>query len=158
MSDLASSIPFFFFTLYLSSHQHIPNTRRADTKLRLAFFDCIENHDGIIILTSSDAQRINEKYTSRCQVTVSFPPLDKPARRSVWKQCLDQLRAESASSVAQGIQSHLAALSCFQLNGKQIHHAVTTARQMALFEKSKLEFRHLKDAIEVATDSDRQSE
>uniref|UniRef100_A0A0B7KGW9 ATPase AAA-type core domain-containing protein n=2 Tax=Bionectria ochroleuca TaxID=29856 RepID=A0A0B7KGW9_BIOOC len=135
-----------------------PGSDLKDNRPPSAFFDCIENHDGIIILTSSDAQRINEKYTSRCQVTVSFPPLDKPARRSVWKQCLDQLRAESASSVAQGIQSHLAALSCFQLNGKQIHHAVTTARQMALFEKSKLEFRHLKDAIEVATDSDRQSE
>ncbi|CAI6079631.1 unnamed protein product [Clonostachys chloroleuca] len=135
-----------------------PGSDLKDNRPPSAFFECIANHDGIIILTSSDAQRIDERYTSRCQVTVSFPPLDKPARRSVWKQCLDQLRGESASSVAQGIQSHLAALSCYQLNGKQIHHAITSARQMALFEKSKLEFRHLKDAIEVATDSDHQSE
>ncbi|CAH0002386.1 unnamed protein product [Clonostachys byssicola] len=129
-----------------------------DNRSPSAFFECIANHDGIIILTSSDAQRIDDRYASRCQVTVSFPPLEKPARRSVWKQCLDQVRAESESSCAQGIQSHLAALSCYQLNGKQIHHAVTTARQMALFEKSKLDFRHLKEAIEIAIESDRQSE
>ncbi|CAH0045407.1 unnamed protein product [Clonostachys solani] len=127
-------------------------------RLASAFFEGIACHDGIIILTSSDAQSIDSKYASRCQLNVTFPPLDKPARRSVWKHCLDQLRAESGISCAQGIQSHLAALSSHQLNGKQIHHALTTARQMAQFEKSKLELKHLKDAIEIATDSDRQLE
>ncbi|VUC31289.1 unnamed protein product [Clonostachys rosea] len=124
------------------------------TKIRLAFFDGIEGYPGIVILTSSGAQAMDGKYVSRCQVTVNFPPLDKPVRRSVWKHCLDQLRTESGISCTQGLQSHVAALSCFQLNGKQINNVLMTARQMALHEKSKLEFKHLRDAAEMATEFD----
>jgi hypothetical protein len=40
------------------------------------------------------------------------------------------------------------------MNGRQIRNALTTARQLALFEKETMDFRHLKHAIKVSAKFD----
>lgn len=46
-------------------------------------------------------------------------------------------------------------LASYELNGRQIRNALTTARQLAVFEKTVLDWEGLKDSIEVAGDFNR---
>ena len=41
------------------------------------------------------------------------------------------------------------------MNGRQIRNALTTARQLALFEQETLDWDRIKDSIEVASDFNR---
>ena len=48
------------------------------------------------------------------------------------------------------MRAHLDALARPAMNGRQIRNAVTTARQLARFRKTKLSYTHLKQAIGVS--------
>lgn len=53
------------------------------------------------------------------------------------------------------IRSHMDELASYELNGRQIRNALTTARQLAVFERTVLDWEGLKDSIEVAGDFNR---
>jgi hypothetical protein len=48
------------------------------------------------------------------------------------------------------VNAHIQALAQQSMNGRQIRNAVTTARQLARFRKKKLNYSHLKQAIDVS--------
>lgn len=48
------------------------------------------------------------------------------------------------------VRAHLDALAWQPMNGRQIRNAVTTARQLARFRKTRLCYAHLKQAIGVS--------
>jgi len=48
------------------------------------------------------------------------------------------------------IECYLEELAAFEMNGRQIRNAITTARQLAKFQKKSMMYEHLKHAITVA--------
>lgn len=50
------------------------------------------------------------------------------------------------------IKAHMDQLAEYKLNGRQIRNALTTARQLSLFEGETLDWDRIKDSIEVAGD------
>lgn len=52
------------------------------------------------------------------------------------------------------INDYLKELSDYELNGRQIRNAITTARQLAKFKRETMSYAHLKHVIDVASKFD----
>ncbi|KAM7185678.1 Fidgetin-like protein 1 [Naviculisporaceae sp. PSN 640] len=136
------------------------------------FLRTLEYYDGVLILTSNRVSTFDDAFKSRIQLALHYPALDAPGRRKIWSNFLNMLEQTikaPASSVTwntgksawqeqvdlEDIKSHMDELASYELNGRQIRNALTTARQLAVFEKTVLDWEGLKDSIEVAGDFNR---
>ena len=116
------------------------------------FLRTLEYYDGILILTSNRVGTFDEAFSSRIQVSLHFPILDRLSRRKIWNNFLDMLREDEEEVDYPGISSHLDELSDIEMNGRQIRNALTTARQLALFKQVAMEWDHVQRAIRSAAD------
>ncbi|KAK4214935.1 Fidgetin-like protein 1 [Rhypophila decipiens] len=132
------------------------------------FLRTLEYYDGVLILTSNRVSTFDEAFKSRIQLALHYPALDMPGRRKIWTNFLDMLEDQThpSSTMADGmakkrwsekvnvedIKAHMDELAGYELNGRQIRNALTTARQLSLFEESVLDWEGLKGAIDVAGD------
>ncbi|KAM7183876.1 Fidgetin-like protein 1 [Rhypophila sp. PSN 637] len=132
------------------------------------FLRTLEYYDGVLILTSNRVSTFDEAFKSRIQLALHYWALDMPGRRKIWTNFLDMLEDQNHSSnsvdddIAQkrwsekvnveDIKAHMDELAGYELNGRQIRNALTTARQLSLFEESVLDWEGLKGAIDVAGD------
>ncbi|KAI1298945.1 hypothetical protein F5Y03DRAFT_386487 [Xylaria venustula] len=116
------------------------------------FLRTLEYYDGILILTSNRVGTFDEAFKSRIQLALHYPPLDAPSRRKIWRNFLDILSADNEDIDVDDIVAHMDKLSSYEMNGRQIRNALTTARQLALFEQETLDWDRIKDSIEVASD------
>ncbi|KAK3339921.1 P-loop containing nucleoside triphosphate hydrolase protein [Lasiosphaeria hispida] len=136
------------------------------------FLRTLEYYDGILILTSNRVGTFDEAFKSRIQLALHYPPLDAPSRRKIWHNFFNMLRDSSQGNkkspdsfdrkndtkTDMGIDeilAHMDQLADYELNGRQIRNALTTARQLALFEKEALDWDRIKDSIKVAADFNR---
>ena len=119
------------------------------------FLRTLEYYDGVLILTSNRVGIFDEAFKSRIQLALHYSPLDAPSRRKIWHNFLDMLRAENENVDFDDIAAHMEELAEHEMNGRQIRNALTTARQLALFEQDTLDWDRIKDAIEVASDFNR---
>ncbi|KAI0908788.1 hypothetical protein F4823DRAFT_597286 [Ustulina deusta] len=119
------------------------------------FLRTLEYYDGILILTSNRVGTFDEAFKSRIQLALHYPPLDAPSRRKIWRNFIDILSADNEKIDADDIVAHMDKLSSYEMNGRQIRNALTTARQLALFEQETLDWGRIKDSIEVASDFNR---
>jgi hypothetical protein len=83
--------------------------------------------------------------------------LNKDQRKQIWKIFFKRLEGfEKMESVnkevvdIEDLRDHLDELSNHNMNGRQIRNAVTTARQLAVHKKEKMNFKHLNHVIKVA--------
>lgn len=110
------------------------------------------------MLTSKRVNNFNATLKSRIHVTLHYPPLDRPTRRAVWVSFLDMLRDDGQPLDYDSVAAHLDKLAAYEMNGRQIRNAVTTASRLALFEKAPMRWDHVElaasGAASVATDSD----
>ncbi|KAK3370368.1 hypothetical protein B0H63DRAFT_315213 [Podospora didyma] len=116
------------------------------------FLRTLEYYDGVLILTSNRVGTFDEAFKSRIQLALHYPPLDAPSRRKIWLNFLDMLQTNDEKADVDDIKAHMDELSGYKLNGRQIRNALTTARQLSLFEKETLDWDRIKDSIEVAED------
>ncbi|KAI0403448.1 hypothetical protein F4802DRAFT_599046 [Xylaria palmicola] len=116
------------------------------------FLRTLEYYDGILILTSNRVGTFDEAFKSRIQLALHYPPLAAPSRRKIWRNFLDLLSADEENIDADDILAHMDELSNYEMNGRQIRNALTTARQLALFEQETLDWDRIKDSIEVASE------
>ncbi|KAI0972612.1 hypothetical protein F4678DRAFT_460182 [Xylaria arbuscula] len=119
------------------------------------FLRTLEYYDGVLILTSNRVGTFDEAFKSRIQLALHYPPLDAPSRRKIWRNFLDILTADNENMDVDDIVAHMDKLSSYEMNGRQIRNALTTARQLALFEQETLDWDRIKDSIEVANDFNR---
>ncbi|KAK6542370.1 hypothetical protein TWF694_006328 [Orbilia ellipsospora] len=119
------------------------------------FLRTLEYYNGVLILTSNRVGTFDEAFKSRIQLALHYPPLDGPSRRKIWHNFLEMLRNENEKVDFDGIVSHMDQLSGYEMNGRQIRNALSTARQLALFEKETLDWDRIKDSIEVTSDFNR---
>ncbi|KAK0744480.1 P-loop containing nucleoside triphosphate hydrolase protein [Apiosordaria backusii] len=116
------------------------------------FLRTLEYYDGVLILTSNRVGTFDEAFKSRIQLALHYPPLDAPSRRKIWHNFLNMLSANDEKADIDDIKAHMDQFAGYELNGRQIRNALTTARQLALFEQETLDWDRVKDSIEVSAD------
>ncbi len=121
--------------------------------LIIVFLRTLEYYDGVVILTSNRVGTFDEAFKSRIQLVLHYPPLNAPSRREIWHIFLAMLYYDEEKVDFDNIMAHMDQLSSYQLNGRQIRNAFTTARQLALFEQETLDWYRIKDSVEVTGDT-----
>jgi hypothetical protein len=128
-----------------------------------------------LILTSNRVGTFDEAFKSRIQLTLRYKTLQAPQRLQIWENFINRLHSfhkedtENSNSSAScfpssspagphvdyginsaEIRAKLHDLAKEELNGREIRNAITTARQLALFQKKPLGFTHLESVINEA--------
>ncbi|KAL6403074.1 aaa family ATPase [Ilyonectria robusta] len=117
------------------------------------FLRVLEYHDGIMILTSNRVGTFDAAFKSRIQLSLRYPRLEEADRLKIWRNFIEHIKSlTSSQTAAYGISSDeirekLPVLAKKQLNGREIRNAVSTARQLAMFEKEPLMYKHLETVI-----------
>jgi SpoVK/Ycf46/Vps4 family AAA+-type ATPase len=138
------------------------------------FLRVLEYYEGILILTSNRVGTFDEAFKSRIQLSLRYENLGKPQRHKIWKNFLSRLKEMDKDSAADvtppssrkrklaeptgidfdDIECYVEKLAEYELNGRQIRNAITTARQLAKFQKKRMTYEHLERVIGVASKFD----
>ncbi|KAK0639831.1 P-loop containing nucleoside triphosphate hydrolase protein [Cercophora newfieldiana] len=138
------------------------------------FLRVLEYYEGILILTSNRVGTFDEAFKSRIQLSLRYENLSKPQRHKIWKNFLSRLKdmdkdtsakvtepgsrkrklAEPTGIDFDDIECYFEELAAYELNGRQIRNAITTARQLAKFQGKRMTYEHLKRVITVASKFD----
>lgn len=119
------------------------------------FLRILEYYDGILILTSNRVGIFDEAFKSRIQVSLHYEDHTASARKAIWKNFINILESSSANANIGELEDHLDELAQEEMNGRQIRNAMTTARQLALHQKERLDWTHLEQALSTAKEFDR---
>ncbi|KAI9873731.1 MAG: hypothetical protein M1830_010667, partial [Pleopsidium flavum] len=120
------------------------------------FLRVLEYYDGILILTSNRVGTFDEAFKSRIQLSLHYETLTEPQRKLIWVNFISRLEDFVDDDIdTDELKEHLDELAKYDMNGRQIRNAVTTARQLALYKKKKLRFEELKHVISVASKFDK---
>jgi len=118
------------------------------------FLRVLEYHEGILILTSNRVGVFDEAFKSRIQLALHYKPLEKADRRKVWRNFFKTLENTKGEADFDDLDDHLDDLADFEMNGRQIRNALSTATELAKFRKEELNFEHLKHVIKIAREFD----
>ena len=128
----------------------------ARNALVSVFLRVIEYYDGILILTSNRVGTFDEAFKSRLQLALHYENLKLKDRRKIWENFIKRLETLEETGVDfDDLYKHVNDLAKHELNGRQIRNAITTARQLALYEEKDLDFNDLQQAIKVALKFDK---
>lgn len=116
------------------------------------FLRILEYYEGILILTSNRVGIFDEAFKSRIQVALHYQPLTPASRRKIWQNFLDMLQNDKEDVDFQDLSNHLEELADYEMNGREIRNALTTARQIALYKKETLCWEHIELTINTARD------
>jgi SpoVK/Ycf46/Vps4 family AAA+-type ATPase len=120
------------------------------------FLRVLEYYEGILILTSNRVGTFDEAFKSRVQLALHYEPLKESQRRRIWENFVKRLKSLNADEIDIGdLHEHLDDLAKYNMNGREIRNAVTTARQLAMYEKKPMDFKALKHVINVSSRFDR---
>ncbi|KAF9773311.1 hypothetical protein IL306_008916 [Fusarium sp. DS 682] len=125
------------------------------------FLRVLEYYDGILILTSNRVGIFDEAFKSRIQLNLRYKNLDRDQRLQIWENFFTRLRRlekeaftrYSGFSYGANVDEMLGKLNELaeaNLNGRQIRNAVSTARQLARYQKEPLSYKHLTVVINEA--------
>ena len=138
------------------------------------FLRVLEYYEGILILTSNRVGTFDEAFKSRIQLSLHYENLTKGQRYKIWKNFLNRLKdmdkspptkvtepgtrerkaAEPIGIDFEDIECYLSEVAEFEMNGRQIRNAITTARQLAKFKQELMNYSHLKHVIKVSSKFD----
>ena len=120
------------------------------------FLRVIEYYDGILILTSNRVGTFDEAFKSRLQLALHYEKLKFKDRRKIWENFIKRLETLEETGIDfDDLFKHVNDLAKHELNGRQIRNAITTARQLALYEEKDLDFDDLQQVIKVALKFDK---
>ncbi|SGY15367.1 BQ5605_C013g07348 [Microbotryum silenes-dioicae] len=134
--------------LSLAMQADIFLTRRSPDNLEHnalvgVFLRQLEYFTGVLILTTNVIEQLDDAFISRFAVVLHFKTLDSASRRILWERFLVKAEADPE-------EFNLDRLSSFEMNGRDIKHAVRMAQAVALVEKERLCTSHLEEVIAVA--------
>ena len=128
----------------------------ARNALVSVFLRVIEYYEGILILTSNRVGTFDEAFKSRLQLALHYEKLKLKDRRKIWENFIKRLETLEETGVDfDDLYKHVNDLAKHELNGRQIRNAITTARQLALYEEKDLDFNDLQQVIKVALKFDK---
>ncbi|KAI8626648.1 hypothetical protein F5Y19DRAFT_217040 [Xylariaceae sp. FL1651] len=129
------------------------------------FLRVLEYYDGILILTSNRVGTFDEAFRSRIQLTLRYEKLNEHQRYKIWENFIRRLETldysrQTITSASLPIRpnsgfgfdftdlrAHLAELAARNLNGREIRNAISTARQLAMYKREPMKYRHLERVI-----------
>ncbi|KAG6358336.1 hypothetical protein INS49_014220 [Diaporthe citri] len=115
------------------------------------FLRVIEYYEGIMVLTSNRVGVFDEAFKSRIQLALRYDNLGKAERTKVWRNFFSRLRLIGEENIDYDtVESYIEELAEYEMNGRQIRIAITTARQLAQFKKKPMTWGHLRHVIKVA--------
>jgi len=138
---------------FLVSYPLVEGMRRSN--LPSVFLRILEYYDGILILTSNRVGIFDEAFKSRIQVSLHYEDHTASARKAIWKNFITMLENAEANVNIGELEDHLEDLAQEEMNGRQIRNAMTTARQLAVHRKQRLDWTHLEQALLTAKEFDR---
>lgn len=121
------------------------------------FLRTLEYYEGILILTTNRVGTFDEAFKSRIQLALQYDNLNEQQRKQIWRNFLARLKdlGEEENIDFDEISIHLDDLVKYPMNGRQIRNSITTARQLAKFQKKKMTHITLKRAIMMAEKFDK---
>ena len=139
--------------VYLEQHSMESLSRNA---LVSVFLRVIEYYEGILILTSNRVGTFDEAFKSRLQLALHYEKLKLKDGRKIWENFIKRLETlEEIGVDFDDLYKHVNDLAKHEPNGRQIRNAITTARQLALYEEKDLDFNDLQQVIKVALKFDK---
>ncbi|KAJ0130194.1 Uncharacterized protein HZ326_26706 [Fusarium oxysporum f. sp. albedinis] len=125
------------------------------------FLRVLEYYNSILILTSNRIGIFDEAFKSRIQLNLRYKNLDRDQRLQIWENFFTRLRRLEKEAFTRysrfsyganidEILGKLNELAEANLNGRQIRNAVSTARQLARYQKEPLSYKHLTVVINKA--------
>ncbi|PNP50397.1 hypothetical protein THARTR1_08924 [Trichoderma harzianum] len=137
------------------------------------FLRVLEYYDGILILTSNRVGIFDEAFKSRIQLSLRYKSLDRSQRLQIWinfLKRLEQLENERLNAERRGdkkdgtmlgyginideIRDKVGELADEGMNGRQIRNTISTARQLAMYQRKKLGYEHIQAVIDEANKFD----
>jgi len=119
------------------------------------FLRVLEYYDGILVLTSNRVGTFDEAFKSRIQLALHYENLTRTQRRAIWENFfkrLDEIEKDSVDT--DNLREYLDELASHDMNGRQIRNSITTARQLARYKETKMNYGLLKHAIKVGSKFD----
>ena len=89
------------------------------------FLQELEYYPSLLFLTTNREKSLDPAIYSRIHLTINYPALDVPSRRTIWKNFLDR---EEDSKIS---EAELDKLADIDVNGRRIRNITKTARIMA---------------------------
>ncbi|EPE33628.1 P-loop containing nucleoside triphosphate hydrolase [Glarea lozoyensis ATCC 20868] len=115
------------------------------------FLRVLEYYDGILILTSNRVGTFDEAFKSRIQLSLRYENLTRPQRLQVWENFINRLENFDDGEIdLDDIRAHTKELAAYNMNGRHIRNAITTARQLARYKKAPMSYADLVHVINVA--------
>ncbi|KAI0506425.1 ATPase [Xylaria bambusicola] len=131
------------------------------------FLRVLEYYDGILILTSNRVGTFDEAFRSRIQLTLRYENLSQTQRHKIWENFVRRLETLESSRTAgatsslspsirtfsgcgfdfQDIRAHIPEMAERNLNGREIRNAISTARQLAMYKREPMSYKHLERVI-----------
>jgi AAA+ superfamily predicted ATPase len=105
----------------------------------------IENHDGVVILTTNLKGNLDPAFLRRLRHCVEFRKPTAEERRSLWLKMIGSLCGRDR---ADALASHLGPLSEIEATGAQIKNAVLSAHFAAVRDRRPAELSHLTAGID----------
>ena len=112
----------------------------------------LKYYEGISILTSNRVGTFDEAFRSRIHIALHYEDLKPRSRRQTWSNFLARLEGTEEGENVDDIKDRLDELANHKLNGREIRNALSTARQLASHEGTKMCWEHLQLAIKTAND------
>jgi hypothetical protein len=127
------------------------NITLSVTDQHTVFLRVLEYYDGILILTSNRVGTFDEAFKSRIQLSLRYENLTRPQRLQVWENFINRLENFDDGEIdLDDIRAHTKELAAYNMNGRHIRNAITTARQLARYKKAPMSYADLVHVINVA--------
>ena len=108
----------------------------------------------MIVLTTNRVGTFDDAFKSRIHLAVHFPDLTVNSRMQMWRDFLDYYAADHNVDRNE-IEEHLDELAAHEMNGRQIRNVVSTSRQLAKHQNSRMGWDIVRQAIHAAKSFDR---
>lgn len=120
------------------------------------FLRTLEYYEGILILTTNRVGTFDEAFKSRISLALRYEKLTQVQRKQVWWNFIRRLEDlnEQDSVDIEDLKLHIDELASYSMNGRQIRNSISTARQLALYKKTRMTFTHLRRSIMLANKFD----
>ncbi|KAJ7934185.1 P-loop containing nucleoside triphosphate hydrolase protein [Mycena leptocephala] len=107
------------------------------------FLRQVEYYRGILFLTTNRVQAFDEAVLSRIHVALHFTELSEASHAQVWRAFVLKAGIQDISD------QQIATLAEWQVNGRRIKNAVTTADSLAMGRGEPLSVQHLEETLQA---------
>lgn len=121
------------------------------------FLRQLEYFQGILFLTTNRVETFDDAFQSRIHIALRYDPLDRNAKKTIFKMFVERARAQQKTKDAAIVFSEedYDSLARHELNGRQIKNTVIRAQALAVNKGEPLGMQHVRQILDVQVNFDR---